>query len=128
MKQKSELALKLKKLRKQRGLTSEEVANALGLKGPTYRRYEIDTRPKENVYIAIAKFFNVPVRFLMMDEISCDEMMEQLRFAASGDDILTDDLGDLTRLEAVIVKKLRSVSEDDLEDIIDYIDKKVTRR
>lgn len=53
---KSDLALRLKLLRKERGLTSDQVAEAVGVKSATYRRYEIDTKPKDSIYLALADF------------------------------------------------------------------------
>ena len=65
MQAKSELALRLKLLRKERGITAEKVAEAIGVKSATYRRYEIDTKPKDDVYLALADFFNVSVDYLI---------------------------------------------------------------
>ena len=70
---KSDLALRLKLLRKERGLTSDQVAEAVGVKSATYRRYEIDTKPKDSIYLALADFFGVTVDFLMSGKVPKSE-------------------------------------------------------
>ena len=55
---KSDLALRLKLLRKERGLTSDQVAEAVGVKSATYRRYEIDTKPKDSILPCPCGFFS----------------------------------------------------------------------
>lgn len=46
MREKSDLALRLKALRREKGVNSQTVADAVGIKSATYRRYEIDTKPR----------------------------------------------------------------------------------
>ncbi len=128
MKEKSELALKLQKLRREKGLKSDDVAKELGIKGATYRRYEIDTHPKGDIYLKLADFYKIPVSFLLSDEISCEEMERQLGSASTekGDDYEDIGLKDLSRLEAALVKKMRKMNERDLYDTIEFIDERTT--
>lgn len=65
MREKSDLALRLKALRREKGVNSQTVADAVGIKSATYRRYEIDTKPKDAVYVALANYFGVSVDYLM---------------------------------------------------------------
>ncbi len=126
MKEKSELALKLQKLRRERNLKSDDVAKELGIKGATYRRYEIDTHPKGDIYLKLADFYKIPVRFLLSDEISCEEMERQLDAASTDKEDNYNNMGlkDLSRLEAALVKKMRKMDERDLYDTIEFIDKR----
>ena len=68
MKEKSILALKLKQLRREKNVTSEEVANAVGIKPATYRRYEIDTNPKRETFVKLAEYFEVSIDYLVGNE------------------------------------------------------------
>lgn len=115
MKEKSELAIKLKALRSQKNVSSEAVADAIGVKSATYRRYEIDTMPKTDAYIALAKYFDVSVDYLMGNSST-------LTVAAPNDyDKEYDNVGELSDAEIRIIKKLRAISRDDLLDVSQYI-------
>lgn len=111
---KSELAVKLINLRKQKGVSSEDVASALGLKGATYRRYEINTMPKSETYIALAEYFGVSVDYLIGN-------VSQLTVKSSIPYETDDNFGELSEAEMTVIKKLRSISHDDLMDALQYI-------
>ncbi len=121
IKEKSELALKLKALRKDKGVTSDEVAEALGLKSSTYRRYEIDTNPKPDTYLALAEYFGVPVEYLMNGESSDDvlQLSNESKYNA-----VEGELGKLSEIETMFIKKLRSISGEDLIDVSEYLNSK----
>lgn len=65
MKEKSEFAIRLKQLRKDKGITSYVVAQNIGIKDSTYRRYEIDTMPKIETLIGLSRYFGVSVDYLI---------------------------------------------------------------
>ena len=69
MKEKSELAIRLKQLRKDMGVTSSKVSQAIGVKNSTYRRYEIDTMPKIETFIALSQYFCVSVDYLIGNKL-----------------------------------------------------------
>lgn len=115
MQKKSELALRLKLLRREKGVTSQQVADAIGIKSATYRRYEIDTKPKDEVYISLAEYFGVTVDYLMSGR-EC----VTLRVADSG--AYQPSSAELTAEEAALVKKLRTLSEQDFKEVQNFVD------
>lgn len=103
MREKSDLALRLKALRREKGVNSQTVADAVGIKSATYRRYEIDTKPKDAVYVALANYFGVSVDYLMSgrgdnEHLSVAAPEETVRYSAVHNSALSDD-------EALILKK-----------------------
>ena len=61
---------KLRKLRKDADLTQEDIAVHLSVLGKTISRYENDrTRPSFNMLHELAKYFRVPVSYLVDDDL-----------------------------------------------------------
>jgi transcriptional regulator with XRE-family HTH domain len=60
-------AERLKELRKNAGLTQEELANAVGVTKRTIIHYELGQgKPKTTeIVVGLAKFFNVPIDYIM---------------------------------------------------------------
>jgi transcriptional regulator with XRE-family HTH domain len=115
---KSELALRLKMLRKERGLTSDQVAEAVGVKSATYRRYEIDTKPKDSIYLALAQYFGVTVDFLMSGRSPKAETC-----IADGSDYSSgSELVELSEKEIAFIVKLRSLSQKDRDEIMNFME------
>lgn len=57
---------RLKQLRKEKGLTLDEIQNKTGIKRGTYNNYENGvTEPKLETWQKLANFFNVPVDYLL---------------------------------------------------------------
>lgn len=57
---------RLKELRKERGVTQEDLAKFLNVKRNAISRYETDDRePDHDVLIKIAQFFNVSIDYLL---------------------------------------------------------------
>ncbi|WP_338342970.1 helix-turn-helix transcriptional regulator [Fructobacillus fructosus] len=57
---------RLKELRKERGLTLEQIAKKVDVKRATFGRYEnCDSEPKLATWEALAKFFNVTPQYLV---------------------------------------------------------------
>lgn len=120
MREKSDLALRLKALRREKGVNSQTVADAIGIKSATYRRYEIDTKPKDEVYVALANYFGVSVDYLMSgrevsDYLSVAAPEETGGYRADSDSALSQD-------ETLIIKKLRSLNGSDFDEVIRFID------
>lgn len=120
MREKSDLALRLKALRREKGVNSQTVADAVGIKSATYRRYEIDTKPKDAVYVALANYFGVSVDYLMSgrgdnEYLSVAAPEETVRYSAVHNSALSDD-------EALILKKLRSLDGSDFDEVVRFID------
>ena len=58
--------MKLKELRKAKGLLQSDIANALGISKATYSTYEIGTRtPPADMLCKLADYFNVSVDYLL---------------------------------------------------------------
>ncbi len=119
IREKSQLAIKLKNLRKDKGVTSEEVASAIGVKSSTYRRYEIDTNPKKETYLSLAKYFGVTVDYLM--GVNSDVLKLESESTYNQNE---DELGKLSEIEVMFIKKLRSISGEDLLDVSEYLHNK----
>lgn len=119
IKKKSQLAIKLKDLRKDKGVSSEEVANAIGVKSSTYRRYEIDTNPKKETYLSLAKYFGVTVDYLMGVESEVLQLANESSY-----DAVDTEIGKLSEIEIMFIKKLRSISGEDLIDVSEYLNNK----
>ena len=64
-------AEKLKKLRKEKGITMGELALEIGIGVPAITKYE-DVKspriPKYEILIKLAKFYNVDIEYLLNDE------------------------------------------------------------
>ena len=62
---------KIKELRIQNRLTQDELAKALNISRSSIAMFESNQRtPSRNSYIALAKFFNVPIEVLLDDSSS----------------------------------------------------------
>ena len=60
---------RLTALRKARGLTQREVAEAIGVSASAYSQYEIGTKiPRDDTKIAIAKFFGRSIRYIFFND------------------------------------------------------------
>lgn len=63
---KNQLPTTLKMLRSERGLTQQQMADALNITSVTYLRYEKGQRePSIDTLIALAEFFDVSIDFLV---------------------------------------------------------------
>lgn len=114
MKEKSILALKLKQLRREKNVTSEEVANAVGIKPATYRRYEIDTNPKRETFVKLAEYFEVSIDYLVGNE-------EAFSFRTESPN-LNREKDKLSTFELLMIKKIRALDEDKLSDLLKFLD------
>lgn len=117
MQKKSGLAVRLKALRREKGVTSQVVADAIGIKSATYRRYEIDTKPRDEVYVALADYFGVSVDYLMSGKDHAGVLT-----AADSEEYKTASSAGLTADEALLLRKLRTLSSSDFEEVMKFID------
>lgn len=116
MKSKSLLARKLKQLRSYKNVTSEEVANAIGIKPATYRRYEIDTNPKRETFVKLAEYFDVPLDYLVGNE-------DTYKFVVKNEpESIEKETPEVSNFELLMLKKIRSLSEDKLAELIKFLD------
>lgn len=114
MKEKSILALKLKQLRREKNVTSEEVANAVGIKPATYRRYEIDTNPKRETFVKLSEYFGVSIDYLVGNE-------EVFSFKTESPNI-NKEKDKLSTFELLMIRKIRALDEDKLSDLLKFLD------
>lgn len=114
MKEKSILALKLKQLRREKNVTSEEVANAVGIKPATYRRYEIDTNPKRETFVKLSEYFGVSVDYLVGNEEAFSFRTESPNMNKEKDKLST--------FELLMIRKIRALDEDKLSDLLKFLD------
>lgn len=117
MQKKSGLAVRLKVLRREKGVTSQVVADAIGIKSATYRRYEIDTKPRDEVYVALADYFGVSVDYLMSGKDHAGVLT-----AADSEEYKTVSAAGLTADEALLLRKLRTLNSSDFEEVMKFID------
>lgn len=132
--ERTELAEKLIDLRKERGLNAKEAAEAIGIDYQNYRKYETVILPKSDVYIKIADFYNVSVDYLMgrkdREEDSFDNHIPSigksltLHQERSPYIVVENDLGELSDLEIMIIKKLRGFSPEEKSDFVKYFNSK----
>ena len=120
MKEKSELALRLIELRKSRGETAQEVAEAIGIKSATYRRYEIDTQPRLEILCDIARHFGVSVDSILQKDSSDFEGSQN---ELSNGDIyhVRNEIITLSAEEALLVKQCRRLSQEDFAEVMRYV-------
>ncbi|MGM0214190.1 helix-turn-helix domain-containing protein [Enterococcus sp. AZ109] len=86
--------MRLTQLRKQRGLTQNDVAKILGIARTTYSSYEQGRRsPDVEIQNKIADYFNVSLDYLHGREKTEDYTLteKQLRVASHIDDVLVEE-------------------------------------
>ncbi|MGM0214186.1 helix-turn-helix domain-containing protein [Enterococcus sp. AZ109] len=86
--------MRLTQLRKQRGLTQNDVAKILGIARTTYSSYEQGRRsPDVDIQNKIADYFNVSLDYLHGREKTDDYLLteKQLRVASHIDDVLVEE-------------------------------------
>ena len=131
----TELGKKIKRLRDDRDLTIEQVAEALGIKLNTYGTYERNINPKRETLVKIAEFFDVSLDYLMGKEDKTPKKDFSFEEAENHNDGLTlsnydgyqvaeGDFGKLTEEEIVFLQTLRSLSEEDKIELARYLKNK----
>ena len=130
----TEFAKKLKKLREEQGLTTKQVAEAVGIKHDAYRWYETKRTPRKEGLVKIAAFFNVSVDYLIGKEESSNDVYAPAESESSAErlavrnkdpyDPIKNDLGNLSETEILAVKIIRSLNEEDRRDVLKYLSNK----
>lgn len=139
MKDKTKLAEKLVELRNSRGLTQKQVAEAIGVEEYNYRKYETTTLPRADVYIRIADFYDVTTDYLLGR--TNKKFGEEKKIIATYSEkdsnksfvlhqpkaeikLGENNLGKLSDFEILIIKKLRKISYEDRNDVVQYLSNK----
>lgn len=123
--------LKIKELRKDRGLTQNQFAEVMNLNPVTVNRYENNKRfPDISTLIAIADYFDVPLDLLLGRSWPASNPIVQpgrIKSPASGDSIKNDpDFNNLLKVYRALHKEygmaipLDELSESGREKVIDY--------
>ncbi len=132
----TELAEKLIELRQSKGLNQKQASEAIGIDYQNYRKYETISYPKETSYIKIADFYGVTIDYLMgrTDKKFGKEKKKITTYSEKDNDInfiihqspseikvVENDLGKLSNLEVLMIKKLRKISNEDKNDVAQYL-------
>lgn len=114
------LADNLRTLRKNFGLTQQEVADILGIDRSTYTFYEAgkSTPSKENI-VKLCDIFNVTVGYLFGVEKNCPELKVTSRSNQVGESF--DGLNEISRNEKFIIMAYRSLESENKEKFIDIV-------
>ena len=129
----TELGKKLKKLRDDRDLTIEQVAEALGMKLNTYGKYERNINPKRETLVKIAEFFDVSLDYLMGKEDKAPKKDFTEVESHSGElrlknydiyKVVDDDPGNLTEEEMLFLQTFRTLSDEDRIEVAKYMKSK----
>ena len=137
----TELAERLIKLRKAKGLNSRQASEAIGIDYQNYRKYETVALPKVDGYIKIADFYDVSIDYLMGRKIDYklkpnngDKVIKtyngsmsgnlELRQQRAGLKVVENDLGELSTFEIMLIQKLRKISSEDKNDVAIYVNEK----
>ncbi len=122
MQEKSPFALTLIALRKQKRVSSQQVADAIGIKGTTYRRYEISTEPKLEVLVKIADYFGVSVDYLV-SECRDNNSSNSVFVCENGEKYVVErNKMELNNAETKLINTLRSMSDEDMRDVLNFVD------
>ncbi len=126
MQEKSGLALTLIRLRKQKNVTAQNVADAIGIKGTTYRRYEISTEPRLEVLAKIADYFGVTTDYLI-DSINGASKHEVFVCADGSEYALKTKFIALNEKEIDLINTLRGLNDSDAIDVYDFVEWKKSK-
>ena len=128
MQEKSQLAFTLIQLRKQKHVSSQVVADAIGVKGTTYRRYEISTQPKLEVLSKIADYFGVSVDYLVGTSKKSGQGRNTFVCSDGSKYVVETTLMELDSNEVGLINSLRKMSDSDIRDIYNFIEWKQSNK
>lgn len=116
------LSENLRILRKNAGLTQEQVAAAVSIKRGTYAYYEVDKcAPKIETLKALARLYNISVDELIGNTV--DNSVAQSTAKGNVENPLSaETLSDLTPFEQSVVLRIRMMSKKDKAELADYLD------
>lgn len=123
------LVTKLKALRDAYGMTQDEVADVLGMNRTSLSKYENSAaNPPLAVLRKLAKIYNVKIEYFVSDSI------EPIVNLAENDSGFEPDpenpivaVADLTHEERLVVMRLRLMSEDEREQVKNFIEHNVKK-
>jgi transcriptional regulator with XRE-family HTH domain len=107
---------RIKKLRKERGMTQAELARELDISASSIGMYEQGRRePDKEMFLRLSRYFGVPVEYLMDDSVQLDEPMEVK-------DFIEKVRRELLEREGLLVNGV-PLSRSDIEEIMQAIEK-----
>ncbi len=107
---------RIKKLRKERGMTQAELARELDISASSIGMYEQGRRePDKDMFLRLSRYFGVPVEYLMDDSVKLDEPMEFK-------DFIEKVRRELLEREGLLVNGV-PLSRSDIEEIMQAIEK-----
>lgn len=123
-KPKTETAVRLKALRKEKGVNGIVVAESVGINASTYRRYETTVIPPSETLLKLAVYFGVTVDYLLSGSEYPRGERVQVESPESAYKVVDSDIGELSEFEIMALKKLRSISDSDRRDVAKYLSSK----
>ena len=137
MKDKTIVAEKLVELRTSMGLNQRQAAEAIGIAYQNYRKYETTSFPKEDAYIQIADFYGVSIDYLMGRTNKKSNKEIKITYSEKEKDdsfvihqsqpkikVVEYEVGELSDLETMVIRKFRKISREDQNDVAQYLDSK----
>lgn len=120
------VAERLIKLRKEKGLSAKEAAEQIGIPYQNYRKYETKVYPKNEIIVKIADFYGVTVDYLMGRTDECHSYNDSVnRFVLNQKrknySVVENDLGSLSEFEIMAVKKIRAASSEKKAIIAEFL-------
>lgn len=116
--------MRLKELRKNKGISQEQVAIDLGISMRAYQNYEYGKRePNIEMILKLAEYYNVTTDYLLEKETApSPDPFESFRFTKEMEEEASEDYKRLTSQEkAVIAKIVKALADSHKEDDDDYI-------
>ncbi|MDE6111567.1 MAG: helix-turn-helix domain-containing protein [Eubacterium sp.] len=128
---------KLVVLRNSMKISQKVVAETIGVKENTYRKYELNSTPrKKETLVKIATFYGVTVDYLLgktdkkfgEDKQAITTYSEKehdinyiLRHPQEKIEVVENDLDKVSDFEVLFLKKLRGLSAEDRNDVVQYL-------
>lgn len=115
--------MRLKELRKKKGLSQEQVAKDLNISMRAYQNYEYGQRePNIEMILKLAEYYDVTTDYLLEKESSPSDPFESLKFTAEMEKEANEDYQKLTSQEkAVIAKIVKALADSHKEENDNYI-------
>ena len=137
MKDKAIIAEKLIELRKAKGFNLKEAAEAIGIEYQNYRKYETTSSPKIDTLIKIADFYGVTTDYLVGRKNKKSNKDIKITYSEKEKDdsfiihqsqpkikVVDYEVGELSDLEIMVIRKFRKISNEDKNDVAQYLDSK----
>ena len=115
--------MRLKELRKNKGVSQEQVAKDLNISMRAYQNYEYGQRePNIEMILKLAEYYDVTTDYLLGKESPSADPFENLKFTAEMEKEANEDYQKLTQQEkAVIAKIVKALADSHKEENNDYI-------